>query len=112
VVRFKLEVIIVFVTIVLTASFQHVLDGPPEMPNVGAQRQGRKEVGIHERGVPCLEDAFRDGLQVEYLSYHGDVLLEMRDWVEYLPPRIFTNKDLTWLRTEEVDAEEDNLSID
>ena len=77
------------------------------------RRQGRKkEVGVREKGVLSLEEAFRDGPHAQYLSQHGHVLREMRDRVQYPPPGMITYKDLTWLRAEEADAEADTISID
>ena len=82
------------------------------MADMKTRRQGRKkEVGVREKGVASLEEAFQDGLHAQYLSQHGHVLQEMCDRVQYPPPGMIMYKDLTWLREEEADAEADTVSI-
>jgi hypothetical protein len=63
-------------------------------------------------GVPSLEEAFRDGPHAQYLSQYGHILLEMRGRVQYPPLGMFTYKDLTWLRAEDADVDQDTISID
>jgi hypothetical protein len=95
------------------ASSLLLADGAPEKPLGRCQRQGRKkEAGIRETGVPSLEDAFRDGPHVQYLSQYEYILLEMRGHVQYPPPGMFTYKDLTWLRAEDANVDQDTISID
>ena len=36
----------------------------------------------------------------------------MRGRVQYLPPGMFTYKDLTWLQAEDADVDQDTISID
>jgi hypothetical protein len=94
------------------ASSLPIGNGVPEMVDMKTRRQGRKkEVGVHEKGVPSLEEAFRDGPHAQYLSQHGHVLREMRERVQCPPPGMITYKDLTWLRAEEADADTDTVSI-
>jgi hypothetical protein len=48
--------------------------------DVKSRRQGRKKaVGVRERGVPSLDDAFREGLHEQYLSQHGHILLGLQE---------------------------------
>jgi hypothetical protein len=88
-------------------------DGAPEKPLGRCRRQGRKkEAGVRKKGVPSLEEAFRDGPHAQYLSQYGHILLEMRGRVQYPPPGMFTYKDLMWLRAEDADVDQDTISID
>lgn len=44
------------------------------MADMKTRRQGhKKEVGVREKGVASLEEAFQDGPHAQYLSQHGHV---------------------------------------